>query len=162
MEPKKLKIYDLDALLRQECNKQAFRYQKVAIFEGAHGVVVAEEEAVHKKENSLSSKIEIPANNPARPGRTWLMPSHMVTLSITDIKTAPYTEMTMEQFFNRRSYNPRCSANWRLLLSSLDAIGFDLTDYLPGRKPLDLTIQCAQSQKSSSSEVHDTRELEER
>lgn len=147
MEAKKLRIYDLDAFLRQECNKQAFRYHKVAIFEGKYGVVVAEEEAVHQKEAGLQSTIEIPANDIARPGHTWIMPSHLVTLEISDVKEAPYTEMTMEEFFHRRNYNPRCQTNWRVLLSSLDSIGFDFHDYLPSKLDLDKTIQSAEGKR---------------
>ena len=147
MEPKKLKIYDIDALLRQECDKQAFRYHKVAVFEGSHGVVVAEEEAVHQKEAGLQSTIEIPANNIARAGHTWLMPSYLVNIAVSDVKSASFTEMTMEEFFRRRNYNPRCQANWRILLSSLDSIGFDYREYLPVKPHLDKTIQSAEGKK---------------
>ena len=142
-----MKIYDIDALLRQECDKQAFRYHKVAVFEGRHGVVVAEEEAVHQKEAGLQSTIEIPANDIARPGRTWLMPSYLVTITISDIKEAPFTEMTMEEFFRRRNYNPRCQTNWRVLMSSLDSIGFDYREYLSVKPDLDKTIQSAEDKK---------------
>ncbi len=147
MEPKKLKIYDLDALLRSECKKEAFRYQKVAIFEGPRGVVVAEQEAVHKKEASLSATIDIEANDPARPGTVWLMPSYIITIAISDVKEAPFTEMSMESFFSRRDYNPRCQSNWRILLASLDSIGFDLSEYLPVKEPLGHMIQTAERQK---------------
>lgn len=146
MDTQKLKIYDLDALLRAECGKQAFRYRKVAVFEGKKGVVVAEEEGVHQRGEDLSSTIDIEANNIARPGNTWIMPSYIISVQISDVKEAPFTEMTMEAFFKRRDYNPRCQSNWRDLLSSLDAIGFDLEKYLSERQGLDEKIQSANIQ----------------
>ena len=153
LDTQKLKIYDLDALLRAECSKQAFRYRKVAVFEGKKGVVVAEEEAVHQKGEDLSSTIDIEANNIARPGKAWIMPSYIVSVQISDVKEAPFTEMTMEEFFKRRDYNPRCQSNWRELLTSLDAIGFDLQKYLPERQRLDQKIRSANEQAGEKATV---------
>lgn len=151
MPLKKLKIYDLDAFLRAECGLEAFRYQKVAIFEGERGVVVAEHEAVHKLEESLSSVIEIGANKPARPGTIWILPTYTVSVSIAEIKTAPYEEMTMDTFFDRRTYNIRCMDNWSTLLRSLSDIGFDLSSYLPEKQPLQRTIRSAQEKRTQLS-----------
>lgn len=158
MNERTIKIYDLDALLHQECGLEAFRYQKVAVLEGPRGIVVAEEEAVHKRVNVLSDTVQIDANKPAAPGTLWLLPSYQVTISVQEIKEAPFQEMTMSAFFRRRDYNPRCQSNWRTLLSSLSAIGFDLSGYLPDKKPLDQTITQAEKKKIQPQSVQkDTR-----
>lgn len=154
MQPKTLKVYDLDALFRKELNLEAFRYRKVAVFEGTYGVVVAEEEAVHKRVNVPTDTIRIDANRPSPPGTMAIMPTVYVTLSVNEIKDAPFTDMTMSEFFSRRDYNPRCSTNWRTLLSSLTDIGFDLTGYLPEKLPLKETIQRAESLRMPP-HVHD-------
>ena len=153
MNENTIKIYDLDALLFQECGLKAFRYQKVAVFEGPRGVVVAEEEAVHKRVNVLSDTVTISANLPAAPGTIPILPTHEVTLSVQEIKDAPFQEMSMSAFFHRRNYNPRCQDNWRTLLSSLCDIGFDLSGYLPDRKPLVQTITQAEAKKTPAQSV---------
>ena len=107
MDTRKMRVYDLDAYLRKECGLEAFRYQKVAVFEGTRGVVVAEQEAVHKRVNVLSDTVQIEANKPAAPGTIWIMPSYLVTIPVQEIKDAPFEEMTMSAFFHRRDYNPR-------------------------------------------------------
>lgn len=131
MDVKKIKVYDLDAFLRRELNLQSFRYEKAAIFEGPHGVVLAEEEAVHKRVNAISDTVKLGANDIAAPGTLWIAPSYEVTATIEELKTAPYVEMTMEEFFRRRNYNPRCENNYRALMNSLRDIGFDLHGYFP-------------------------------
>ena len=147
MDRKKLKIYDLNALLKDECNLEPMRYQKVAVFEGKTGILVAEEEAVYQAVCQLSDSICIGANKPARPGKAWVLPAFEVTLPIAIVKTAPYTEMTMESFFTRRDYNPRCQENWKTLLSALSDIGFDLDGYLPEKGALHEKIADAKTRK---------------
>ena len=131
---KKIRVYDMEALLAKE-NLEPFRYNKVAVFEGSRGVIVAEQEAVHQMENRITDSIVIPANNPSSPGRTWLLPEYEVTISIDELMTAPYTEMTMEEFFSRRNYNPRCQGNYTNLMSHLHQIGFDFHSYFTNEKP---------------------------
>ena len=147
MQAKPIRIYDLDALFRKELDLEAFRYRKVAVFEGPYGVIVAEEEAVHKRVNVPTDTVRIDANKPSPPGTMAIMPTIYVTLSVDEIKQAPYTDMPMSEFFSRRDYNPRCSSNWRTLLSSIVDIGFDLNGYLPNKQPLKDTIQRAESMR---------------
>ncbi len=150
MEVKRLHIYDLDALLHEKCDLEAFRYKKVAVFEGKKGVVIAEEEAVHKKASSLSDCVFIPANKPARPGTVRAAASYDVILTVSEIMAAPSEEMTMDTFFSRRNYNPRCQDNWRTLLSSLSDIGFDLNGFLPEKPSLKQMITSAEEHKPLS------------
>ncbi len=162
MKTRKIRVYDLDALLHKECGLEAFRYQKVAVFEGTNGVVVAEEEAVHKRVNVLSDTVQIEANKPAAPGTVWIMPSYLVTIPVKEIMDAPFEEMTMSAFFRRRDYNPRCQDNWRTLLSSLSGIGFDVSGYLSDRKPLNQTIRQAEEKKIQPFPVSKDPPLHER
>ena len=145
MQAKPIRIYDLDALFRKELDLEAFRYRQVAVFEGKTGVVVAEEEAVHKRVNVASDTIQVPANKPTPAGHLTIMPMAYVTLSVEEIKEAPQKEMLMSEFFSRRNYNPRCQTNWSILLSTLREIGFDYSELFPDRAPLQATINRAES-----------------
>lgn len=149
MDRKKLKIYDLNALLKDECNLEPMRYKKVAVFEGKTGILVAEEEGVYQAVCQLSDSICIGANKPAQPGKAWVLPAFEVSLPIVIVKTAPSEEMSMESFFSRRNYNPRCQENWKNLLSELSRIGFDLNGYLPEKAPLGEKIMEAKHRTST-------------
>ena len=149
MELNKIKVYDVDALLHEQYNMEAFRYHKVAVFEGANGVVVAEEEGVHQMVSSLFTEdVEIPANEPAAPGKMWITAEYLMLMTAKEIQTAPYSEVTMPEFFKRRNYNGRTQDNWKTLRSSLDKIGFDLTGYLPEERPLFQKIQASEKQST--------------
>lgn len=150
MDVKKIKVYDLDAFLRKELELESFRYEKAAIFEGPYGVVLAEHEAVHKRVNAVTDTVQLEANKIAEPGTMWIAPSYVVSATIDELKTAPYEEMTMEEFFDRRNYNPRCENNYMYLMESLRGIGFDLHGYFPTEqvKPLADRIQAAEAQRN--------------
>lgn len=126
-----LKIYDVNAFLNKNCQKEAFRYERVAIFVGPSGVVVAEYEAVHMLENVVSDTVRIPCNDPPSDGKIWITPQYTANVKIEDILAeAPCTEMSMSDFFSKREYNIRCEKNWSTLLASLRDIGFDTAGYL--------------------------------
>ena len=126
---KKIKVYDLNAFFLEELNLEAFHYGKAAVFEGTRGVIVAEHEAVHLWEKNLTDKVEIKATDIPEGNHTYGMPNHVVTLSIEEIMQAPFEEMTMSDFFDRRGYNPRCEQNFSLLMDHLGEIGFEIGDY---------------------------------
>lgn len=130
MEVKKIKVYDMDALFK-EADMVPFRFNKLAIFEGKRGVIVAEHEAVHMVENLVTDSVILHANKTPEPGHIPLFPTHQATLQITELMEAPYTEMTIEEFFDRRNYNPRCQDNYATLMGHLREIGFDLHGYFP-------------------------------
>lgn len=160
MEVKKIKVYDMDALFK-EADMLPFRYNKVAIFEGPKGVIVAEHEAVHMMENLVTDSIVLPATKIPEPGRIPLFPTHEATLQISELMTAPYTEMTIEEFFDRRSYNPRCQDNYASLMGHLREIGFDLHGYFPTRQTtLDDKIKSATQRTGSKSAEPKGREDE--
>ena len=149
-EVKKIRIYDLDALFKEE-GMEPFRYNQVAVFEGKGGVIVAESEANHMLEGKVTDNVIIPANPIRSPGKMWILPQYEATLPIDEIKTAPYKEQTIEEFFNRRSYNPRCEANYESLMDGLRTIGFDLHGYFATEKPsLVETIQSADERRTGS------------
>lgn len=125
-----IKIYDVNALLLEEENLEAFQYKKVAIFEGLYGVVVADYEAVHMAENLVTDSVSIDANTPTDGKHIAILPNRRCFVIIKDIlEKAPYEEMIMTEFFTRRNYNSRCRGNWTILINSLKDIGFDLTGY---------------------------------
>lgn len=128
---KKIKVYDIDAFVAQEHPEyEPFRYKKAAIFEGSHGVVFAEEEAVHQKENALADSVVVPLAKRTDEKHIALIASAEMTVSLDEIvKKAPYEEMSMEEFFTRRNYNWRCQDNYATLMDSLRDIGFDLDGY---------------------------------
>lgn len=143
---KKIKVYDLNTYFQKELEVESFRYEKVAIFEGPKGVVVAEHEAVHMLENALSDTIVLPVNPISEPGRIWLVPTMELRTKIEELQDAPFTEMTMDEFFDRRNYNPRCQSNYRTLMNHLRDIGFDLHGYFaPERPTLNDQIHAASS-----------------
>ena len=135
MDLKKIKVYDLNAYFQKELEVESFRYEKVAIFEGPNGVVVAEREAVHMRENALSDTIELPVNPIHEPGKMWLVPTMVLRTTIEELLDAPYKEMTMDEFFARRNYNSRCQSNYRILMNNLRDIGFDLHGYFEPEHP---------------------------
>ena len=127
---KKLKIYNVNELLLKENGIEAFRYKKVAIFESRHGIVIADEEAVHKCENLVTDSIAIEANTPAGENRVTVMPNRICFVIIKEIlEKARYEEMTIEEFYNRKEYNSRFQRNWAILMDSLKNIEFDLNEY---------------------------------
>lgn len=128
---KKIKVYDIDAFVAQEHPEyEAFRYKKAAIFEGPRGVVFAEEEAVHQKENTLTDSVVVPLAKRTDENHVAIFATADMTVSLDElIEKAPYEEMSMEEFFARRDYNPRCQNNYATLMDSLRKIGFDLNGY---------------------------------
>lgn len=151
METKKIKVYDLDAFFKSEFEVEAFRYKQIAIFEGKRGVVLAEHEAVHKKEFALTDTVEMPVNPIPEPGKMWMAATMVVQARIEELMQAPCTEMTMEEFFDRRDYNPRCQSNYRGLMNSLQEIEFDLHGYFSVEKPsLSDQIRTAAAKKDTS------------
>jgi len=132
---KKLKIYDVNELLLKENNIEAFRYKKVAIFESIFGIVVADEEAVHLRENLITDSIAIEANTPAGENHVAIMPDRMCFIVIKGIlERASCEEMTIEEFFKNRIYNFRYRRNWSVLMNSLKEIEFDLSGYFKEEK----------------------------
>lgn len=128
---KKIKIYDVNALLLKEDNLEAFRYKKVAIFEGTYGIIVAEKEAVHQVENMITDSISIEANTPADEKHIAIMPNRRCFIIIKNIlEKAAFEEMEMSQFFSGSMYNSRCRQNWAKLMESLNEIEFDLKEYI--------------------------------
>lgn len=160
MDVKKIKVYDMDALFK-EADMAPFRYNKVAIFEGPRGVIVAEHEAVHMRENLVTDSIVLPATKIPEPGHFAILPTHEATLQICELMEAPYTEMTIEEFFDRRNYNPRCQSNYANLMGHLREIGFDLHGYFPTQQTtLDDKIKSAAQRTGSKSAEPKGREEE--
>lgn len=128
----KIKVYDVNEFVKKNYPEyEAFRYEKAAIFEGANGVVFAEREAVHKRENLLTDSVQIPLCKKASEGHIAIMASAELTVSLAELVAgAPCEEMNMEDFFTRRNYNPRCQENYAILLNSLRSIGLDPRSFL--------------------------------
>ena len=160
MEPKKIKIYDLDAMLHRDYQMEAFNYKQVAIFEGKNGIVVAEHEAVHQILESMDDIFEFGANQFPEPGHAWIIANFLASYSADELMKAPCKEMSMLEFFDRRTYNPRCMDNWKALLSSLQNIGFDLDGYLPEKKSLDQQMAKADANKSKSNAAIQQKQTE--
>lgn len=135
----KFKVYDMDAFIgKYYPDYEAFRYKKAAIFEGKHGVVFAEEEAVHQREQKLTDSVVVPLchKTKKKDGHITMaiMASGKMTVSLDEIVAkAPYEEMTMDEFFVRRDYNLRCQDNYDILMDTLRDIGFDLRGYFEGK-----------------------------
>lgn len=140
---KKIKVYDLDAFVAQEHPEyEPFRYEKAAIFEGPRGVVFAEEEAVHQKENLLTDSVVVPLAKRTDEHHIAIMATAEMRVSLDDIvENAPYEEKTMEEFFARRDYNPRCQDNYATLMNSLRDIGFDLHGYFDIKPSIEEQMQ---------------------
>lgn len=155
---KRIKVYDLDAFFHAECQMEAFRYKQVVVFEGKKGIVLAEEEAVHKLVNGLDDTVEIPINKLPEPGKVWLIANYMCTISIDEILKAPSYEMHFTDFFKRRDYNPRCQSNFRTLLQSLHRIDFDISDYYQPKEPLTQQLKAAESRKKQNTKQTPTKE----
>lgn len=147
----KIKIYDLNAFIGQHYSEyEAFRYKKAAIFEGPHGVVFSEEEAVHQRANRITDSVVVPLCQKAeeKDGHITMAirASAEMTVSLDEIVSkAPYEEKTMEEFFARRDYNPRCQDNYAILMNSLRNIGFDLKGYFTEKLSLDEQMDKAEA-----------------
>ena len=148
---KKIKVYDIDAFVRSNYESYAaFRYEKAAIFEGKNGVVFAEHEAVHQRENLITDSVTIPLCHRPPEGHIAIMASTELKVSLDEIiADAPYKEMSIEEFFDRRDYNPRCQSNYATLMKSLRDIQFDLHGYFVDSQSVDEKIQSAVKSRSS-------------
>ena len=122
-----IRIYDADTFMRQELEMCCFRFEKVAILEGPHGVVIAEHEGVHDVLHSLADSFRFDLTKIPPPGTLYVMPSAYTDVPVSEIKDhAPSEEMDFYDFFSRRNYNPRCEANFRYLCKHLREIGFEI------------------------------------
>lgn len=156
---KKIRVYDMDALIQKEHPEyEAFRYKKVAIFEGPRGVILAEHEAAHQRENLITDSVVIPLNKVPPKGHIALMASADLRISLDEIVSkAPYFECSIEEFFDRRNYNPRCQSNYSLLMSNLRNIGFDLHGYFE-EPSIEEQIANAQVKQSLQSKEESSQE----
>lgn len=143
----KIKVYNIDEFVKSHYpGYAAFRYEKAAIFEGKNGVVFAEHEAVHKKENLLTDSVVIPLCKRPSAGHIAILATAELTVSLDEIVAgAPFEEMTIEKFFDRRDYNPRCQNNYATLMKSLRDIGFDLHGYFEDKTPIEEQIKGAKA-----------------
>ena len=132
MDAKKIRIYDMKALFQKE-GIEPFRFSNVAVFEGKNGVIVAENSAIHLVMRSTSDTVAIPANPSRERGVFYAEPQYTATLSVDEIKTAPHTEMTTEDFFKRCTKGSLCEPNYQALMQHLGDIGFDIHDYFPAQ-----------------------------
>lgn len=122
-----IKIYDADAFIRNELEMCCHRFEKVAILEGSHGVVIAEHEAVHDVLNTLEDTFRFDLTKIPPPGTLYVMPSAYIDVPVSMIKeNAPQEEMDFYDFFSRRNYNPRCESNFRHLCKHLQDIGYEI------------------------------------
>ena len=149
---KKIKVYDIDALIGELYpDYKAFRYEKATIFEGPQGIVFAEQEAVHVRENLITDSVKIPLCQRPPEGYISLAPTADLTITLDEIVAgAPHEEMTIEEFFVRRDYNPRCQQNYATLMSSLRSIGFDLHGYFADSPSIDDQIQAAAGERDKA------------
>lgn len=146
----KILVYDIDAFIKNETKQkyEAFRYEKAAIFLGSRGVVFAEHEAVHFRENCMTDSVVLPICPVAEEGHMYIMPTHELTVSLDEIVAkAPHEEMAFEEFFDRKDYNPRCQDNYATMMGSLRKIGFDVKPYLPEPVGIDEQIDKAAEQQ---------------
>lgn len=159
---KKIKVYDIDAFVAQEYPEyEPFRYKKAAIFEGPRGVVFAEEEAVHQKENALTDSVVVPLAKRTDENHIAIIAIADMTVSLDElVSKAPYEEMSMEEFFARRDYNWRCQDNYALLMDSLRKIGFDLDGYFEKKPSVDEQVLVAAEKCSVLSKDNDKHKLE--
>lgn len=141
----KIKVYDIDAFIESNYpGYAAFRYKEAAVFEGERGVVFAEEEAVHQRENVLTDSVIVPLCKRPSEGHIAIRATAEMTVSLNEIVSeAPYKVMSMEAFFKRRNYNPRCQDNYAVLMNNLRGIGFDLHGYFEERSSLNEQLSCA-------------------
>lgn len=152
---KTLKVYDVDEFFRKEAKMSAFHYGSAAIIKGPNGVILAEHEAVHQVENLITDSVVIPLAAIPSKGGMAIMATHEATVRLCDIEEkAPYQEMTMEEFFDKRNYNPRCQTNFRILLESMREIGLDPKEYLQeqakAKSTLSSQLKEAEKEKSVS------------
>jgi len=154
----KIKIYDVDAFVREKANMACHTFGQVAIFEGPKGVVVAEKEAVHDKLQTLDDTFQFSLTKIPRKGSIYLVPSAYADIKVRDImENAPSKEMGFYDFFSRRNYNPRCQNNFRYMCSHLREIGFEIP-----KEPLSAKVMQAESRKGSASAVISRRQTPER
>ena len=153
---KKIKIYDIDAFLKSNNPEyKPFRYEKAAIFEGQYGFVFAEEEAVHQRVTKISDEVRIPLCKRPSPGHISIMSCGELIVSLDEIVAgAPCDEKTLEEFFHRRNYNPRCQNNYATLMASLRNIGFDLHGYFEDKPSIEEQIREADDRKHGIGEGH--------
>ena len=142
----KIKIYDADAFIRKEAEMACHTFQKVAILEGPHGIVVAEKEAVHDVLNDRDDTFRFDLTKIPSPGHMYLIPSAYVDIPIREIlDRAPSVEMEFYDFFSRRNYNPRCENNFRYLCGELRDIGYPIP-----KEPLTDKLKSAQTRVASA------------
>lgn len=123
----KIKVYDADALIRREADMSCHTFKKIAVFQGPHGVVVAEQEAVHDKLNTVDDSFRFSLTKIPSPGKMYVVPTAYAEIPVSFIlKNAPCEEMEFYDFFSRRNYNPRCESNFRHLCAQLREIGIDI------------------------------------
>lgn len=139
----KIKVFDIDALVAQEYPEyEPFRYKKAAIFEGPRGVVFSEEEAVHQKENALTDAVVVPLAKRTDKNHIAIFATAKMTVSLDEIVAkAPFEEMSMDEFFSRRNYNPRCQDNYETLMKSLRNIGFDLYGFFEDKPSIETQMK---------------------
>lgn len=145
----KIKVYDIDGFVGSNFPEyKAFRYEKAAIFVGESGLVFAEHEAVHQKKNLLTDSVVIPLYKRPSPGHIAIIATAELKVSLDEIvASAPYEEKTIEEFFDRRSYNPRCEQNYATLMKSLRDIGFDLHGCFDIKSSVEEQIKSAEGKK---------------
>lgn len=150
----KIKVYDVDAFMKEDINMSAFHYAKAAIFKGPNGVIFAEHEAIHQVENLITDSIMLDLTPISQPGKRYIMPTHQAAVPLKEIEEkAPCKEMTMEEFFDRKDYNWRCRQNFSTLLASMREIGLEPKEYLMEKTPLDKQINNAAAEKNAGVEI---------
>ena len=130
---KKIKVYNIGELVEKNLpEKRIHGSDKLAIVEGANGVLVFDNEAVGWKKDTINDTIEIGLTNIPEENSFFMFPQYTADMQIKDLLKAEYEEMTITEFIDRYNYNNRLKRNFEIILESFNEIGLDRKDIYKG------------------------------
>lgn len=129
---KTIKVYDIDALIDEEINKDSDKqYQTFHFNEGAAiligpdgGGCIVDYEAVGKDFKSVNEEVEIaicPKDRTDENGHRVfsIVPTATLKCSVKELMEAPSKDMKVKDFFYKHDYNDRCRRNFEDIISFL-------------------------------------------
>lgn len=130
---KTIKVYDIDALIDEEINKDSDKqYQTFHFNEGAAIIVgpagggcIVDYEAIGKDFKSVDEEVEIAVCPKERTDENGhrvfsIVPTATLKCPVKELMEAPSKEMKVKDFFYKHDYNDRCRRNFKDIIPFLE------------------------------------------
>lgn len=130
---KTIKVYDIDALIDEEINKDSDKqYQTFHFNEGAAIIIgpagggcIVDYEAIGKDFKSVDEEVEIAVCPKERTDENGhrvfsIVPTATLKCPVKELMEAPSKEMKVKDFFYKHDYNDRCRRNFKDIIPFLE------------------------------------------